>query len=113
MIAAHFVLALAAYSVYAWASYTEWARASAWFLPGCLALALTANLAWILLVRRLAIPSQVFVAGLAWDFLILAVQLSVPWALGAVNLRPLTLLGAGLVVAGILLANWSLHGGGT
>lgn len=83
-------------------SYSKDFQAKNWFLPVGLALAVIANLVWLIIARREPSTEALLIKGLLWDVMLTGCYLIVPIFLG-VQLTLIQIFGIILIVAGMIL----------
>lgn len=100
---APYVAGFALYCLSVALSYSDKAKASAWYYPLGLALAFAANYLWLYIAKTTPEKSQIYLAGLLWDSMIVGCYVLIPVLFYGVRFGFLTALGICLVVSGLIL----------
>lgn len=81
-------------------NYSDKAKASFWYYPAGMTLALLSNFLWMYLAKHSLNSNQVYVRGIFWDFMIIFAYSILPIIAYDVKFTTLQLCGAGLILFG-------------
>lgn len=103
MIALAYSIGLALYFASVAVSYSKDFKASHYYFPVGLLLALTVNFLWLYIAKHSPNKESIYVRGLIWDSMIVGSYALLPIAFYGVRLSGFMLVGAVLIVSGLVL----------
>ena len=91
------------YAVYAWVTFSPSVRAAGLVFPAGLVTAVIGNVLWLMLVNKVYDQQKLIYYGMLWDTMVTASFILVPVLFMGVRLSMLSMIGCGVVVAGLLM----------
>lgn len=98
-----FLIGLLVYIAAVFLSYSEKMKASHWYFPVGILIAIVANVMWLYIAKNSPAKESIYVRGLIWDSMIVGTYTLIPIVFFGVRLSSWTLAGAALIAVGLIL----------
>lgn len=103
-----YIAGLILYSLSVCISYSDTAKASSWYFPLGVSFSMIAAFIWMWIAKNSQAQNDIYIRGLIWDSMIVGCYTFIPFLFG-VRLTGLSMLGALLVVVGLILTKVGGH----
>lgn len=101
----YFLLGGITYAAYIALSSYKQAHDTYWYVPVGLCIALAANICWLYLTKSLKTPTDILLAAIWWDAMVVSISIAIPIVIFGANPTKWQVIGIILIIIGVILSH--------